>query len=57
MLVFHVITPTILYIPDSKNIEGPREREREREKSMALAFVLGAYDLNLSTISKLDIVL
>ena len=32
MLVFHVITPTILYIPDSKNIEGPRERERERER-------------------------
>ena len=39
-----------------------RERERERErvnakKSMTLAFVLGAYDLNLSTISKPDTML
>ena len=29
MLVFHVITPVILYIPISQKIEGERERERE----------------------------
>ena len=51
MLVFHVITPVILYIPISQKIEGVRERER-------LALVLDPYDLNLSTtLSKLDTVL
>ena len=31
MLVFHVITPILLYILVSQNNEGQRERERERE--------------------------
>ena len=34
MLVFHVITPILLYILVSQNIEGKREREREREREI-----------------------
>ena len=32
VLVFHVITHAILYIPISQNIEGQKEKERERER-------------------------
>ena len=54
-LVFHVITPVILYIPISQVLKG---RERERERGYEIGFDLHVYDLNLSTtLLKLDTVL
>ena len=54
MLVFHIITLVILYIPVSQNIEGLKEKVGERERDIKEVYEIGiGFNLKKNTLKKI----